>query len=80
MVDYRQVLGRNVRMRRRELGLTQEALAARVGIDRTYVSGIERGRRNPSLGLILSLARSLSLSPNLLIDPTLASTEEIRQS
>ena len=47
-------LGKNVRMLREQGKLTQEALAERSGLDPSYISGIERAVRNPS---ILSLAR-----------------------
>ncbi|MGI8480756.1 MAG: helix-turn-helix domain-containing protein [Chthoniobacterales bacterium] len=46
--------GKNVRQRREAIGLSQEALAEKADLDRTYVSGIERGVRNPT---ILSAAR-----------------------
>ena len=47
-------LGLNVRRRREAVGLSQEALAEKAELDRTYISGIERGTRNPT---ILSAAR-----------------------
>ncbi len=46
--------GKNVRLRREAIGLSQEALAEKADLGRTYVSGIERGVRNPT---ILSAAR-----------------------
>jgi transcriptional regulator with XRE-family HTH domain len=46
--------GLNVRRRREAAGLSQEALAEKADLDRTYISGIERGTRNPT---ILSAAR-----------------------
>ena len=46
--------GLNVRRRREAIGLSQEALAEKADLDRTYISGIERGTRNPT---ILSAAR-----------------------
>jgi Predicted transcriptional regulator with C-terminal CBS domains len=46
--------GLNVRRRREAIGLSQEALAEKAALDRTYISGIERGTRNPT---ILSAAR-----------------------
>lgn len=43
------VLGYLVRQRRTELGISQEELGLRANLDRTYISGVERGVRNPSL-------------------------------
>jgi transcriptional regulator with XRE-family HTH domain len=47
---------------RAECGISQERLAERAGLDRTYVSGIERGERNPSLTNILKLAEALGVT------------------
>lgn len=63
MVDYVKLLGQNVRRVRAEAGLSQEALALELGIDRTYISGIERGVRNPSIKIIVALAERLNSSP-----------------
>ncbi|MBB4664790.1 helix-turn-helix domain-containing protein [Conexibacter arvalis] len=52
-------LGEAIRARRRDLGISQEALADRIGIDRTYLSGIERGERNPSYTNLLRIASAL---------------------
>lgn len=52
-------LGRRVRYLRLKAGLSQEDLADACGLDRTYIGGIERGERNPSLKNILKLARTL---------------------
>ncbi len=41
--------GSNVRRRRKAVGLSQEALAEKAELDRTYISGIERGTRNPTI-------------------------------
>ena len=55
--------GEAIRKRRGELGLSQEALAEACDLDRTYISGIERGARNPSLANILKIADALRLGP-----------------
>jgi transcriptional regulator with XRE-family HTH domain len=60
--DIRQRFGDAVRFRREHLSLTQEDLAEKAGIHRTYLSDIERGTRNPSLVNIDRLATSLDLS------------------
>lgn len=70
MVDYTRVLAENVRRVREELDLSQEALALEADIDRTYISGIERAKRNPSLTLIVKLARQLKTTPAALLTPT----------
>ena len=52
-------LGRNLRAARQKRGLTQEKLAELAELDPTYISGIERGIRNPSLLSLLRIAVSL---------------------
>lgn len=47
------------------LGLTQSAVAAKVGVARSYIAGIERGRANPTLDVIVRLARALGLELDL---------------
>ena len=69
MLDYRRVLAENVKVARRDLKLSQETLALETEIDRTYISGIERGRRNPSLTLIARLAGRLGVTPAALLTP-----------
>lgn len=54
-------LGRTVRGLRQEAGLTIEALAAKAGMHATYLSGIERGRFNPSWTKLANLAQALEL-------------------
>jgi transcriptional regulator with XRE-family HTH domain len=55
--------GQAIRAVRRRQGVSQEGLALKCGLDRTYVSGIERGVRNPSLANILKLAAALDVIP-----------------
>ncbi len=73
--DPRVALGRVVHRERIRLGISQEDLADRVGLDRTYVSGIERGIRNPTLLVLLRLARVLGVSVAALLDPTTAEAD-----
>jgi transcriptional regulator with XRE-family HTH domain len=60
--DIAEKLGSRVRDCRRSRGLSQEAFAAKCGLDRTYISGIERGKRNVSLRNIEVIAKSLGIS------------------
>lgn len=56
------LLGNAIKSRRSALGISQEELAARAGLHRTYVSDLERGARNPSLESVQKLAGALELS------------------
>ncbi|WP_374470727.1 helix-turn-helix domain-containing protein [Phenylobacterium sp.] len=62
-MDWPAIVGRNVRRLRQERGLTQEQLAFEAKLDLTYVGGIERGRRNPSLLVLARLADALDVAP-----------------
>lgn len=55
--------GENLREHRHRTGLSQEKLAARAGIDRTYLGGAERGERNVALVNIVRLAEALGAPP-----------------
>ncbi|MBE0540714.1 MAG: helix-turn-helix transcriptional regulator [Verrucomicrobia bacterium] len=54
--------GAAVRTFRENAGMSQETLAERADLDRTYVSGVERGVRNPTLRIINMLATALNVS------------------
>jgi transcriptional regulator with XRE-family HTH domain len=58
-MDIASHFGRAVRRHRELLRLSQEALADRAGIDRTYISGVERGIRNPTLSVMQRIATAL---------------------
>ena len=62
-----EAFGVALRGRRIELGLSQEGLASKAGLDRTYVGGLERGERNPTLRVISQLAQSLEIRPSELL-------------
>ncbi len=68
-MDIRKQVGVNLQRLRREKGWSQEALAFESGLHRTYVSGIERGVRNPTVMIIEKLAKTLGVRPaKLLVD------------
>ena len=60
-------LGNNVRRFRRKSGLSQESLASRCGLHRTYIGGIERGERNVSLLNLLRIAEALGVAAGSLL-------------
>jgi transcriptional regulator with XRE-family HTH domain len=60
--DIAERFGERMRLLRKQRGLSQEAFAAKCGLDRTYISGIERGRRNVSLRNIAVIAKALDIS------------------
>jgi len=57
-------LGQAVIAARERRGLTQEGLSFECDLDRTYISGIERGVRNPTAKTLLRLARALKTTPS----------------
>ena len=67
-MDWGAIVGTNVRRLRQERGLTQERLALEAGIDLTYLGGIERGRRNPSVAVLGRLAETLNSHPRDFFD------------
>ncbi len=64
----RDILARNMRRLRAARGLSQEALAHECGINRTYLSGVERSERNVSIDNIARIARGLKVKPYALLD------------
>ena len=61
--SIRKSFGLKVRMRRYEIGLTQEELAEKAHLHPTYVGSVERGERNIALENIIQLAKALKCSP-----------------
>ncbi len=66
-MDVVKLLGVNVRKLRLAAGLTQEQLAAEAGMERSYVSDLERGTRNPSVTALGRLAEALEVEPHMLL-------------
>jgi transcriptional regulator with XRE-family HTH domain len=58
-MDVRQRVGENVRRIRKALGLSQEKLAFECEVHRTYISGVERGVRNPTILVLERIAVAL---------------------
>lgn len=63
-----EVFGDTLRAYRSRAGLSQEKLAAKAGLDRTYVGGVERGERNVALVNIVRLAETLGIRPAQLLE------------
>jgi transcriptional regulator with XRE-family HTH domain len=61
-MDVRKRLGLRLQRLRQECGLSQEELADRSGLHRTYVSGVERGVRNPTITVLDKLAKGLEVT------------------
>lgn len=60
-MDMRKLVGRNFGRLRREKGLTQEQVEARSGFSQQYISGLEAGRRNPTVITLYELAQALEV-------------------
>ena len=61
------LFGKEVVRLRKRLGLSQEELAFRAEVHRTYISQLERGLKSPTLGMILKLSRALKVSASKLV-------------
>jgi transcriptional regulator with XRE-family HTH domain len=61
-MDMRKLVGRNFARLRQAKGLTQEQIAARSGFSQQYLSGLERGERNPTVITLFELAQALGVS------------------
>lgn len=66
-MDIRRQVGRNVKRIRKERGWSQEQLAFESGLHRTYIGGIERGARNPTILTLARLAKTLEVPVDQLI-------------
>lgn len=67
-MDVRQRLAANMKRLRKERGWSQEDLADEAGLDRTYISGIERKVKNPTITVVERLAIALTCSLGQLLD------------
>lgn len=67
-MDVCRRVGLNIKRIRRELGLSQEAFADQSGLHRTYISGIERGVRNPTIRVLEKIAEALGVPSARLLE------------
>jgi len=67
-MDVRQRVGLNLKKIRLGRGLSQEALAFECGLHRTYISGVERGVRNPTVLVLEKIAMALDVPSSRLLD------------
>ena len=68
-MDMRKLVGRNFARLRREKGLTQEEVSTLSGLSQQYLSGLERGQRNPTVITLYELAQALGVSHVALVVP-----------
>ena len=67
--DLQRIFGRNLRIYRKERGLSQEEFADVLGVHRTYMGGVERGERNITLRSVERIASQIDLEPLTLLKP-----------
>ena len=67
-MDIRKRVGLNLRHFRKKKEVSQEKLAEDCGLHRTYVSGVERGVRNPTMLILAKIAKALDIPPARLLD------------
>lgn len=65
-MDIRERFGRNVKSLREAASISQDEFADMVGVHRTYMSGIERGKRAPTIIVVEKLALALKVDPGVL--------------
>ena len=75
-MDVRRRVGINLRKFRLERGLSQEELALECGLHRTYISGVERGVRNPTVVVLEGIAKTLEIPTAHLLGEVETSTKE----
>ena len=63
--------GNRIKELRKEQAMTQLGLAEKIGVDRSYMGFLERGERNPSLEVIIKIAKALNIKPDELLKTVL---------
>lgn len=67
-MEIRSIFARNMKARRQALGLSQEELAHRAKLDRTYISSLERCKYGVTIDVLASIATQLEVTPAKLLD------------
>ena len=62
-MDIKRAVGKRIKIVRQRSGLTQDQLAEQVGLSPKYISGIERGVENPTMDILIRLAKMLEVEP-----------------
>ena len=76
-MDIRKLLGANVRRDRDAADLSQEAVAERMGVDRAYISAVERGAQNVTLMLLWEISQALRVRPADLLDESILAKPDV---
>ena len=67
-MDIRETFGSNLRHYRLKAGISQDALAVKMGVDRAHVSAMERGQQNGTIVTLWHVAMALEVKPAALLD------------
>lgn len=67
-MDIRRRVGLNMKKHREDRGWSQEELAFECGLHRTYISGVERGVRNPTVVVLQKIAKALKVPAAVLLE------------
>ena len=79
MGDFYEQFGQHVRSARLDLGLNQEALGHRVGLERSSISNVEKGRQRVQLHMLLDFATALNVPPTQLLPEATAASDPLRR-
>ena len=66
--ELQRIVGRNLRLHRQQMGLSQEQFAEQIGVHRTYMGGLERGERNLTLKALERIAVLINVDPRDLLN------------
>ncbi|HUZ54061.1 MAG TPA: helix-turn-helix transcriptional regulator [Streptosporangiaceae bacterium] len=79
MDDFYEQFGQRVRSARLNQGLNQEALGHRVGLERSSISNVEKGRQRVQLHMLLEFSTALGVSPAQLLPDSTAASDPLRK-